>query len=250
MQTWEAVVVVAAGVWAGVINTVVGSGTLVTFPILVALGYPPVTATTSNAIGLISGSITGAIGYRHDLEGQGTRVIQYAIVSAVGALGGAALLLLLPADAFELLVPALVGLAVVLVAVQPALAKRLARRPGADQRSSFVILPLIGLIGMYGGYFTASQGIVFVGAMGLVMSDPLRRLNAFKNALMAVVNVVAGIVYALVAPVSWPIVGLLAIGSVAGGLLGVRVGRRLSPAVLRIAIVIIGTAAIVVLLAR
>lgn len=245
MQWWEAAIIALAGVWAGLINTVVGSGTLVTFPVLVALGYPPVTATTSNSIGLITGSITGAIGYRRELEGQTRRVVRYGVASFLGAIGGTVLLLSLPPDAFATIVPILVGISVVLVAVQPLLSRRLRERRGVDRSSSPLLFFLIFLVGVYGGYFTAAQGIMLVGVMGLLVADPLQRLNAFKNALSAVVNLVAGVIYAFVAPVSWPVVGILAVSSIVGGLLGSSVGRRLSPTVLRVVIVVIGVVAIV-----
>lgn len=248
MQWWEAAIIALAGLWAGLINAVVGSGTLVTFPVLVALGYPPVTATTSNAIGLITGSITGAVGYRSELEGQGRRLTRYAVASLLGAIVGAVLLLKLPADAFETIVPVLVGISVILVLVQPLLSRRLSNRTAVDRTASPLLYVLIFLVGIYGGYFTAAQGIMLVGVMGLLVADPLQRLNAFKNALAAVVNVVAGVIYAFVAPVSWPVVAVLAVSSTVGGLLGATVGKRLSPRVLRGVIVVIGVAAVVHLL--
>lgn len=247
MVLWQGVLIALAGLWAGMINTVVGSGTLVTFPVLVALGYPPVTATTSNAIGLISGTITGAYGYRHELVGQRDRLLRYGVASFFGAIGGTVLLLSLPADAFESIVPVLVGLSVVLVAVQPLLAKRLGGGSGSS-RSGPLLYGLIFAIGIYGGYFTAAQGIMLVGVMGLLLTDPLQRLNAFKNALAAVVNLVAGVIYAFVAPISWPVVAVLAVSSTVGGLLGAKIGRKFPPVVLRVIIVIIGAAAIVDLL--
>lgn len=244
MQWWEITVIALAGLWAGLINTVVGSGTLVTFPVLITLGYPPVTATTSNAIGLISGSITGAIGYRAELTGHGRRLVRLATASFLGAIGGTALLLSLPPDAFETIVPVLVGISVLLVAAQPLLTRRLRPRATAGG-SSPLLYVLIFLVGVYGGYFTAAQGIMAVGVMGLLLSDPLQRINAFKNVLTAVVNLVAGVIYAIVAPVSWPVVGIIAASSIVGGLLGARIGRRLPPAVLRGVIVVIGIVAIV-----
>jgi uncharacterized membrane protein YfcA len=249
VQWWEAAIIALAGLWAGLINTVVGSGTLVTFPVLVALGYPPVTATTSNAIGLISGSITGAVGYRSELAGHGHRVVRYAVASLLGAVGGAVLLLSLPPDAFETIAPVLVGISVILVLVQPLLSRRLRDRVAVDRKESPLLYVLIFLVGVYGGYFTAAQGIMLVGLMGLLLTDPLQRLNAFKNTLTAVVNLVAGLIYAFVAPISWPVVGVLAVSSIVGGVLGASIGRRLSPAVLRGVIVVIGVIAVVHLLA-
>ena len=248
MQWWEAAFIALAGLWAGLINAVVGSGTLVTFPVLVALGYPPVTATTSNAIGLITGSITGAVGYRSELVGHERRLVMYAVASFLGAIGGTVLLLSLPPDTFETVVPVLVGLSVLLVIVQPLLSRHLGNRTVHSRTSRPLLYLLIFLVGVYGGYFTAAQGIMLVGVMGVLLADPLQRLNAFKNVLAAVVNLVAGVIYAFVAPISWPVVAILAVSSIVGGLLGASVGKRLSPAVLRGAIVVIGVVAVVHLL--
>ncbi|SDM75333.1 sulfite exporter TauE/SafE family protein [Allokutzneria albata] len=253
MIWWHAVVIFVAGVWAGTINTVVGSGTLVTFPVLVALGYPPVTATTSNAIGLAPGTISGAIGYREELRGQGPRLVRFGIASLLGAIGGTVLLLSLPKDAFEAVVPVLVGLAVVLVIIQPRVSKWVASRKtttAAATEGGALLLFLIFLIGIYGGYFTAAQGVMLMAVMGMLLAEPLQRLNGIKNVLSAVVNVVAGLIYAVVAPVSWPVVGLLAAGSVLGGVLGAKIGRKLSPTVLRGVIVVVGVAAIIHLLVK
>ncbi|MFJ4414550.1 sulfite exporter TauE/SafE family protein [Streptomyces sp. NPDC088925] len=269
MMWWEGLLIGIAGVWAGAINTVVGSGTLVTFPVLVALGYPPVTATTSNAVGLITGTITGAYGYRRELAGQGRRVARLAVASFFGAIGGTALLLSLPKDAFEVIVPVLVGMSVLLVALQPLATKRLRNRKAAKAEAAGtgtepttadtattpagpgaapftpLLYVLIFLIGVYGGYFTAAQGIMLVGVMGLLLADPLQRINAFKNVLSAVVNLVAGIIYAVVAPVDWAVIAILAVSSILGGFLGARIGRRLSPTVLRATVIVIGVAAVV-----
>lgn len=220
-----------------------------TFPVLVALGYPPVTATTSNAVGLITGAVTGAYGYRHELPRQHDRLIRYAVASFFGAIGGAALLLRLPHSAFDVAVPGLVGLAVVLVVVQPLLVKRLRTRTGAE-RSGPLLYVLIFLIGVYGGYFTAAQGVMLIGVMGVLLADSLQRLNAYKNALTAVVNIVAGTIYAFVAPVSWPVIGIIAVSSTLGALIGAKIGRRLPPTVLRVVIAVIGVGAIVRLLTQ
>ncbi|GAB2742171.1 sulfite exporter TauE/SafE family protein [Amycolatopsis magusensis] len=254
MTWWHAILIALAGVWAGTINAVVGSGTLVTFPVLVAFGYPPVTATTSNAIGLAPGTISGAWGYRHELRGQGRRLAVYGIASFLGSVGGALLLLALPKDAFETVVPVLVGLAVVLVIIQPKVSGWVASRRENEQKPERIYAPLLlfllFLVGIYGGYFTAAQGIMMVACMGMLLSDPVQRLNGMKNVLSAVVNVVAGTIYAFVAPVDWAVVGLLAAGSVLGGLLGAKIGRKLSPVVLRGVIVVVGLAAIVQLVLR
>jgi uncharacterized membrane protein YfcA len=241
---WHGVLIAFAGLWAGTINTVVGSGTLVTFPVLVALGYPPVTATTSNAIGLVPGSFTGAYGYRGEIAGARRQLVRWSVMSALGAVGGTILLLSLPPDAFETVVPFLVGLALVLVVVQPYLTRKLRESSGGARRT-WPLYPLIFLIGVYGGYFTAAQGILLIGVMGLLLTDPLQRLNGYKNVLAAVVNLVAGAIYAVVAPIDWAVVAIIAVSSTVGGLLGARIGRRLPPTVLRIVIVLVGLVAIV-----
>lgn len=248
MVWWHAVVIFLAGLWAGTINTVVGSGTLVTFPVLVTLGYPPLTATTSNAIGLIPGTVAGSIGYRRELAGQRSRVRRLAIASVTGALCGSALLLVLPEKAFETIVPVLIAFALVLVIVQPKLSRWLAGRGERPEHGGPLLFVLVFLLGIYGGYFTAAQGIMLMAVFGLLLSQSMQRNNALKNVLSAVVNTVAGVVYAFLAPISWPVVALLAVSSTLGGFLGASIGRRLSPAVLRTIIVVIGLAAILKLL--
>ena len=249
MSVAHGLVIVVAGVWAGMINTIVGSGTLVTFPVLLALGYAPLTANVSNGLGLVPGSLTGAIGYRRELTGLRGRVARLAVASVLGALLGAVLLLWLPPGAFDAVVPVLVGVAVVLVVVQPLLARRLAGRRGAGRTRVGPAL-LVGVFGagVYGGYFGAAQGVLLLALLGIGLDDDLQRHNAVKNVLATVANLVSGLVFAVVAPVSWPVVVVIAAGSVLGGLLGARVGRRLSPKVLRVVVVLVGVAAIVQLL--
>lgn len=246
-MTWlEALAIAVAGLFAGAINTVVGSGTLVTFPVLLAVGYPPVTANVSNSLGLVPGSLTGAIGYRGELTGQRSLLIKLATASALGALVGATLLLTLPADAFKSIVPVLIALALVLVVVQPYVARKVAERSAQPHPHGGIAL-LVGVFctGVYGGYFGAAQGVLALGLMGILMSERLQRLNAVKNVLTMTANLVAGIVFVFVAHVAWLAVLLLAVGSTVGGVLGAKVGRRLSPSVLRGFIVVVGIAAIV-----
>jgi hypothetical protein len=246
---WEAVLIFIAGLWAGTINTVVGSGTLVTFPVLVTVGFPPVTATTSNAIGLISGTISGSIGYRRELAGQRGRVLRLGVASMIGATLGTVLLLSLPPKAFETIVPALIIFALVLVVVQPRLTAWLnARRENHKEHGGAAMWIGTLLVGIYGGYFTAAQGIMLIAIAGLFLSEPLQRLNALKNVLAAVVNTVAGIIYAFVAPVSWQVVAIIAVSSTVGGMIGAKIGRRFPPRVLRGVIVVVGLAAVVKLL--
>ncbi|MEV7274387.1 sulfite exporter TauE/SafE family protein [Streptomyces bacillaris] len=255
MSIWEILAVFAAGVGAGTINTIVGSGTLITFPVLLATGLPPVTATVSNALGLIPGSISGAIGYRKELEGQRRRILKLSVGAAVGGLTGAALLLALPSTAFETIVPVLVALALVLVVLQPRISRAVQNRrerTGTPARADGGPLLFTGitLASVYGGYFTAAQGIIYLSLMGMLVDDTLQRLNAVKNVLAAVVNSIAALFFLFVADFDWTAVLLIAVGSAIGGQIGAKVGRRLSPTLLRGLIVAVGTAAIVQLLLR
>ncbi|MEU3182585.1 sulfite exporter TauE/SafE family protein [Streptomyces sp. NPDC006923] len=255
MSNWEMLAVLVAGISAGTINTMVGSGTLITFPVLLATGLPPVTATVSNALGLIPGSISGAIGYRAELAGQRRRVLRLSAAALLGGLGGATLLLVLPSTAFETIVPVLVTLALVLVIIQPRLASAVqARRARTGVRARPAGGPLLfgGLLlaSVYGGYFTAAQGIIYLSLMGMLLDDSLQRLNAVKNILAAVVNGVAALFFLFVADFDWTAVVLIAVGSALGGQLGARIGRRLPPVALRALIVVVGVVAIVQLVVR
>ncbi|SCK30899.1 hypothetical protein H181DRAFT_02471 [Streptomyces sp. WMMB 714] len=255
MTIWEAVAVCVAGVGAGAINTIVGSGTLLTFPVLLAVGLPPVTANVSNALGLVPGSVSGAIGYRRELRGQLRRVLLLGGVALVGALSGAALLVVLPSSAFDTIVPVLIAVALLLVAFQPRLARAVQRRrerKGASARPHGGVLLPSGMLfaSAYGGYFGAAQGIIYLALMGLLLDENLQRINAVKNVLGALVNGAAAVFFLFVADFDWTAVLLVAGGSAAGGVLGAVVGRRLSPTTLRVIIVTVGTAALVHQLVR
>jgi uncharacterized membrane protein YfcA len=245
----EAIIVVVAGVFAGAINTVVGSGTLVTFPVLLAVGYPPVVANVSNSLGLVPGSLSGAWGYRRELRGQANRIKRLLPASMLGAVVGAILLVTLPAKAFSAIVPVLIVIALILVVFQPWLNRKLAERQGERHEHGGVTL-WIGtfLAGVYGGYFGAAQGVLMMGLMGVLMDEDLQRMNALKNVLTAFVNLVAGILFIFIAHVAWLPVVLLAAGSVVGGQIGAKIGRKLPPAALRGIIVVVGVVAIVKLL--
>ncbi|MDT5222575.1 MAG: uncharacterized protein QOF15_4680 [Mycobacterium sp.] len=239
-----------AGLGAGAINALVGSGTLITFPTLVALGYPPVTSTMSNAVGLVAGSVSGTWGYRRELRGQWDRLRWQIPASLIGAAMGAYLLLHLPEKVFTRVVPGLLVLALILVLIGPRIQAWARRRAEATGRSAEHITParmtalVLGTfaVGVYGGYFTAAQGILLVGVMGALLPESVQRMNAAKNLLTLIVNLVAAVGYTLVAfdRISWPVAGLIAVGSSIGGLLGARYGRRLSPNALRATIVVVG----------
>ena len=252
MSVLEIVAVLLAGVAAGTINTVVGSGTLITFPTLLAFGIPPVTANVSNTIGLVPGSVSGAIGYRRELAGQRSRVLRLSVASLLGGAAGAILLLVLPADAFTAIVPVLIVLGLVLVVLQPRISGWVARRHeatgGMPYHGTWWVWPGVLTTGVYGGYFGAAQGVLLMAVLGTGVDESLQRLNGVKNILAAIVNAVAGLIFAVVADVDWWVVLIIGIGSVIGGQIGATVGRRLPPVGLRIAIVIVGTVALGVFL--
>ncbi len=315
----QALAIFAAGLAAGTINTVVGSGTLITFPTLLAFGYPPVLANVSNNVGLVPGGFSGAYGYRAELAGQRRRLLRLGSASLCGGLVGAVLLLVLPAEAFKAIVPALIGIALVMVAFQPRLSKWVAARqqargtaPGGDADSAplaggpggtdgpgGLVVPdiagvadepvsaggpgggtavrasaagavgvlrpvrqetalqvggpvlwvLVFLSGVYGGYFGAAQGVLLLGLMGVTFTDSMQRINAVKNVLAGLVNGVAAVVFICVTHIDWGVAGLIAAGAILGGQLGARIGKKLPPWGLRAAIICVGVAALVKLLA-
>jgi uncharacterized protein len=265
----RALAIFAAGLAAGTINTVVGSGTLITFPTLLAFGYPPVLANVSNNVGLVPGVASGVYGYRSELGGQRRRLMRLGSASVCGGLVGAILLLTLPQSAFKDIVPVLIGLAVVMVIIQPRLAKWVAERqraraaaaaaseggpdveapPAVDEAIGGPVLwVLVFLAGIYGGYFGAAQGVLLIGMLGIALNDSLQRINAAKNVLAGLVNGLAAVVFILATHIDWGVAGLIAAGSIIGGQVGARIGKRLPPWGLRVVIVCVGTAALVKLL--
>ena len=248
MPWYEVVALLAAGMAAGTINTIVGSGTLITFPALLFFGYPPLVANVSNTVGLVAGGLTGIHGYRAELVGQGRTLRRLVPASFLGAATGAILLLLLPESAFEAIVPALIAAALLLVLLGPRLQGwAAARHPDHDSLGRHLLLTMgVFVAGIYGGYFGAAQGILLVGIMSVLTTVGLQRVNGLKNVLSTVVNAVAAVLFMLVAwdRINWAVAALIAAGALAGGYVGARVGRRLSPRVLRGVIVVIGVAAI------
>jgi uncharacterized membrane protein YfcA len=254
VQAWEAVAVLGAGVAAGGINAAVGSGTLITFPTLVAIGFPPLTANISNNIGLVPGNFAAAWGYRKEVGAHRDTLARLLPGSAVGGGVGAVLLITLPPAAFEAIVPVLIATALLLVVFQPWLAASLARGRGGPGRSEAYPPGLLGAglalgvfgAGVYGGYFGAAQGVLLIGILGWLLTGSLQTANGLKNVLAAVVNLVAAATFLAVRPerVDWLIVVLIAVGSTIGGLVGVALARRLPASVLRGVIVVVGLVAI------
>ena len=246
MSTWHALAIFAAGIAAGTINTVVGSGTLITFPTLLAFGYAPVTANVSNTIGLVPGSVAGSVGYRGELSGQRERVLRLGAAALTGGTLGSVLLLVLPASAFKAIVPFFIAVALVLIVAQKQINRALGnRRRGLGEGVPAGALAGTFCCGVYGGYFGAAQGILMLSVLGLSIDDSLQRLNAVKVVTTGLTNLVAGVVFVLAAHVAWDVAGLIACGSMIGGVLGARYGRRLPPSALKALIIIIGIVAIV-----
>ncbi len=248
MPWYEVVALLAAGMAAGTINTIVGSGTLITFPTLLFFGFPPLVANVSNTIGLVAGGLTGVHGYRAELVGQGRTLRRLVPASLLGSVTGAILLLKLPESAFDAVVPVLIAAALLLVLFGPRLqAWAAARHPDHDSLGRRLVMTVgIFAAGVYGGYFGAAQGILLVGIMSVLITISLQRINGLKNVLGTVVNAVAAAVFMLVAweRINWSVAALIAAGALAGGYVGARVGRRLSPVLLRGLIVVIGVLAI------
>ena len=243
MTVQAALVVLSAGFLAGAINTIVGSGSLITFPALLAVGFPPVVANVSNTVGLLFGSISGAIGYRRELIGQRKRVLALLIPTIAGSVLGATLLLTLPERFFNQVVPALIVFALLLVIAQPWLTRTSEHVPFGKWRGRLLPVAVFSSA-IYGGYFGAAQGVILISMLGVLVDDSLQRLNALKNVLVAVVNGVAAVYFVVAAHVAWPAALMVAIGSAAGGQVGAAVARKLAPAPLRIAIVIGGLVAL------
>lgn len=249
IEGWgEALAVIAAGAGAGAINTVVGSGTLITFPTLLAFGVPPVVANVSNTVGLVPGTLSGLLGDRESLAGQKARLRRLLPASLVGSLAGALLLLWLPAKAFSAIVPLLIGIGVALVIAGPAISRRVAARAasrgGVPDHGAWWVWPAVALAGVYGGYFGAAQGVLLMAILGIGVVDNMRRHNATKNVLSTAVNALAAVLFILIAHVDWKVAGLIALGAIIGGQIGARIGKSLPPQVLRAVIVIVGLIAI------
>lgn len=246
-MTWiECILVVTAGMSAGIMNTIVGSGTLITFPVLLSVGMPPVTANVVNNIGLAPGSLSGAVGYRRELSGPRGRIVRYSAAASLGGVTGAFLLVVLPSSVFQVVAPALIAAALLLVLLEPWLQLRLETwRRSAPPRGSWSMIVIIFLTSVYGGYFGAGQGVILLALMGLLMAETLQQVNALKNVLQAVDNGASALLFAVIANVDWFAVALVALGAIIGGQVGARIGRRMPTTILRAVIVVIGVVGII-----
>jgi len=249
MTPLEGLAVAVAGFLAGTANTIIGAGSLLSFPTLLAVGYDPLTANVSNTVGLVAGSVSGTAAQRRELRGQRRRILVLAPVSALGGLSGALLLLVLPAQVFGTVVPPLLVVGSVLVLLQPLVRARLARSASREGRTrpTPALVAGVYLTGVYGGYFGAAQGVLLLGLLGLLISDAIQRLNATKNLLSAVVNGVAAVALALGATVAWPAAAIIAVSSIVGGQVGARIARHIPETPFRVVVAVVGVAAAVIL---
>jgi uncharacterized membrane protein YfcA len=241
LNLMEVGLLAVAGVAAGVVNAIAGGGSLISFPALLAVGYPTVSANVTNTVALWPGYIGGALGYRAELSGQRGRAVAFSATSVIGALAGCVLLLVTPDGVFKALVPVLIAVASLLLAVQPWLKKRLSASARLNGRHHQVLLHA-GILfgGVYGAYFGAGLGVMLLGILGVFVHDNLQRVNAVRAVLSLVINTVAFAAFALFGPVRWYAVAVMAAASLVGGFAGARVARRLPPAVLRGVIVTFG----------
>ena len=244
MSLLELAAIAAAGVGAGMANAMVGSGTLLTFPTLIAFGYPPVLANVSNTTGLVFGNAASIAGWRRELEGQRGAAIRLGIASVSGGVVGAVLLFALPASAFRAAVPACIALGVVLVGVQPVVARVLAARGPRETRRRWPAVAGLFLVGVYGGYFGAGQGLLIIAVLGVTFADTMHRMTALRNVLAGSTNAVAAVAFVVATHVAWGAVAVIAVSSVLGGWVGVLIGRRLPPIAYRVLIVAVGLTAV------
>jgi uncharacterized protein len=247
MTVLEALAILAAGFAAGGINAIVGSGSLITFPVLLAVGYAPVVANVSNTVGLSLGNLSAMWGYRRELEGQRGRIMMGGTGTTLGAITGGVLLLTLPEGVFETAVPLLILLACALMAVRPA--PSLAEGTFSPARRATFVAVCFG-VGVYGGYFGAAQGVILLAALRLLIPDHLQRLNGLKNVLAGIANIVAAILFIIVAHVAWDVAAIVAVGSIVGAQFGARYGRRIPDQTLRWTVVTVGVIVAIVLLVK
>ncbi|WP_433214986.1 sulfite exporter TauE/SafE family protein [Microtetraspora malaysiensis] len=218
-------VLVVAGFLAGAVNGVAGGGSLISFPALLALGYPPVTANVTSALATLPGYVGGLVGYRDELAAVRGRVLRLAAVTVAGAACGSATLLAAPAERFTSVVPVLVLASVVALAMQGVVARRLARARAAGGGLGLLVAQFV--VSMYGGYFAAGLGVMMLAILGAFVAEDLHRLNALKGALSLVVGSVSALCFSVFGPVQWMPAAIMSVAGLAGGRSGVILARRL-----------------------
>ena len=233
----ELLAVAAAGAAAGASNSLAGAGSLITFPTLVALGVPPLSANVTSTVGLVPGAAGGAVGYADLLSEQRQRVARLAVPTLIGAAAGTALLLITSNDTFEAIVPGLVAGSCLLLLLQPRLTTRLAH--AGEERSPFLTAGLV-FSGAYAAYFGSAVGILLLALLGLFVADSMQHLNGLKIVLAGIANLLAATTYAFLADVNWRFAVCLMVSSLIGGRLGAKLARRVSGDALRVAIALVG----------
>lgn len=253
MNIIEYLGLVAAAFVAGAINAVAGGGSLISFPMLIAAGYPSKTANVTNTVALWPGYAAGSVNYRPELRRQRTRLIALAVPSMLGALAGSVILLSTPQSAFDAIVPFLILFACGLMAFQDRLASFAQTHRLASRGADHVPLPLLAatfVLAIYGAYFGAGLGILTLAFLSILLPDDIQHSNALKGMLSLIINAIAVVYFALFGPVEWAPAALMAAGAMAGGYLGVGVARRLGRTWLRIAVISYGLVVVAVLLIR
>jgi uncharacterized membrane protein YfcA len=236
----------AAALAAGIVNAIAGGGSLLSFPVLVALGLPALTANITNTVAMCPGYFGATLAQRRDLVGQRSRIVKVLPVSAIGGLVGALLLLTTGQRAFDVIVPFLLLFAAGLLALQNRIrAKLVARARGAMRSEMWAVLP-VGLAAVYGGYFGAGMGVIVLAALAIVLDDSLIKLNALKQSVSLVVNVSAAIVFLFSGRIDWTVTLVMAFASLAGGAIGGAIASRVSASLLRwsVIVVAVGVAAV------
>lgn len=253
MTGLEQLAVLVAGLGAGVLTSTVGVASLLSFPVLVAVGLPPVVANASNTVGMTPAGLSGSFGYRRELREHPRVTAAVILTCALGSVAGAALLLALPAGVFEAVVPWLILFTCLLVGASPRLNRWLRRHEGgAEPEQRHLMSPVTTgfatLTGVYGGYFGAGSGVMMMAVLGLGTDLEFRVVNALKTLAVLAANLVATVIFVVVADLEWAAVGLLAAGSVVGGYAGSHIGRVLPPNLLRSFVVVAGVVAAVTML--
>ena len=238
----------AAGLVSGAVNAVAGGGSLLVFPALLAVGFPPLAANVTNSVAQWPGYVGVVAGARHELPGQRRRLVATSSVAVFGSVLGCVLLLVLPGSVFDAVVPVLVLLASALLGLQPWLKRWIAAPEAGRPDRRPVLLPAIFLAAVYGGYFGGALGVILIATLSLCIGDALRRVNALKGLLSLVIATVTVVVFAIGAPVDWLAVAVLAPTTLVGGFVGAKLAQRLPEPVLRWAVVLLGLAVGITLL--
>jgi uncharacterized protein len=240
MTTLQALLLAGVGLLAGTASAMAGGASILTFPVLLAMGVPPLAANVTNSVGLTPIVIGTGLGALPELRPQGARLVALMPPMLAGAVGGAALLLTTPSDVFDAIVPALIAISCLLMLAQPWLVRHTMRGAGARRRT--VAQASTFVVGIYTGYFGAAAGVLFLALVGLVSAATLHQLNASKNVIVGAANVLTTVIFAVLAPVRWPMAAAIAVGSLVGGALGTRLVRRVPPMHLRVGIALVGLA--------